>query len=236
MLKNVKIKDFNMNRFFKPYVGKYYSEGINGKRVLVIGNNFPCENGKDSQNCPYHEKCTDTILKDSSCFNTICPKWHKLGYKLEDQPFLNMDESTRAYKNFADGISEVLGKNDFWEIWECMAFTNYVQFMVPKTIKKEAAKYLSERDFDSFLETIDELEPDIIVIWGSVINTRLKERNKYVYDANELYKSDCFVCHMQYNGKNITLINCDHPSPINRYSWNKNLLKFQTYLKHELAI
>ena len=38
------------SRFFTPYVGTKYEDGINGKKLLIIGASFNCGNSSDCGN------------------------------------------------------------------------------------------------------------------------------------------------------------------------------------------
>ena len=66
------------SQFFEPFVGKRYAEGINGKRILVLGASFYCDRVK----CPFFASCTSVIMKDSSAFDTKCPEYQAAGKKL----------------------------------------------------------------------------------------------------------------------------------------------------------
>lgn len=56
------------NRFFKPFEGKKYKEGINGKKILVLGASFYCNwDGNDGRNkCEFFDECTNPMKRDST--------------------------------------------------------------------------------------------------------------------------------------------------------------------------
>ena len=56
------------NVFFEPWVGCQYSEGINGKRIMVLGHVHVCD-GCD--NCGV-EKCDDFSAQGE--FSVDCPR------------------------------------------------------------------------------------------------------------------------------------------------------------------
>lgn len=215
-------------RFFKPYVGRNYSEGIRGKKILVLGASFYC----GVHDCPYFTKCTSTEQKDSSSYNTICPPYAESGTKLSDEPSTCIRDWTKTYQRFADYMGKFVGSDDYEEIWEQMAFTNYVQFFLPldegETFRETRSSDLSERDFGACVETIKELQPNIIVVWGSVINSALKERNPYLVDLKELQETEYYVCHLNVPGVNhpVAVINPYHPSSS---AWYSDMEKFNHY-------
>ena len=94
-----------------------------------------------------------------------------------------------------------------------MAFTEYMQFVSPT---KGTKNYLSNRDFEAFLETLRELQPHIVFAWGMAILEEIREKNKYVYDkdASQLEKTEYYVWHMKVPGvnHNITIVHSYHPS------------------------
>ncbi len=212
------------NRFFKPYIGKKYNVGINGKRVLVIGASFYCS----SKNCPFFNDCTDVVKKDSSKYDNICPVYSKEKLLLSEEPWHTVGNEYRTYKVFANFIGHFIKNNDYHEIWEHLAFTNYVQFFVrPVTTHK---KYLSERDFNAFIETLSELKPNIVISWGTVFLNDIRRNNPYVIDNDLLEQNEYYICHMRSIPEvphDITLVSGYHPSSI-RY-WYNDLEKLKKY-------
>ena len=212
-------------RFFKPFIGKNYNIGINGKRVLVLGASFYCT----SENCPFFKKCTDVEKRDSSEYDKKCPDYRKEKLLLSDEPSHTVSAGHRAYKTFSKFISKIMGDSNYDEIWSHLAFTNYVQFFVPP--KNTYKSYLSPRDFDAFIETLSELKPHIVISWGTVILDDIRHKNKYVIDNNEsLEKNEYYICHMRgipEVSHDITLVSGYHPSAI-KY-WYQDLEKLIKY-------
>lgn len=213
--------------FFKPYVGENYAKGINGKKVLVLGASFYCPH----TGCEFYERCTDVGTKDSSAFDSICPLYKPDNKLLHNEPTYCVAESSKTYRTFASCMSRYLCEDDCAAVWSHLAFTNYVQFFLPATSKgfrETRWSDLSERDFNAFIETVKELEPDIVIIWGCVINTRIKEKNGFVIDKHLLNSTNGYLCHMQVPGmaKNISLLNPYHPSSS---AWHSTLAEFDEY-------
>jgi hypothetical protein len=55
-------------RLFNPYVGEEYEKGINGKKILVVGASFYC----NEKQCDHFNKCTkSSYLQVDSSFSMI---------------------------------------------------------------------------------------------------------------------------------------------------------------------
>lgn len=214
--------------FFNPFIGENYHKGIKGKRILVLGASFYC----NKTECLFFKSCTNTSVKDSSPYDNICPEYKEDGICLHDEPANSIENMYPTYQKFAKGMAKFIGDDDYNSIWNHLAFTNYVQFFLPSNseyYRETRFSDLSERDFESFIETITYLQPDIVIIWGCVINDRLKEKNIYVINEQELIESDGYICHMQLPGmdKRIALLNPYHPSSS---AWNPSLPEFEKQL------
>ncbi len=215
------------NRFFNPFVGSNYTKGIRGKRVLVVGASFYC----DQQACPYFSRCTDVDRKDSSAFDTVCPAYQACGATLHDEPSNTIPDAPKSYQLFAAYLSSKVGRREYDDAWSYVAFTNYVQFILPAEpghYRDTRPSDLSERDFEAFNETLRELQPHIVVIWGCIFNSRVREQNAYLIDRSELERTDHYVCHLQVPGVDhpIAVINPYHPSSP---AWHSSLADFDRY-------
>lgn len=211
------------NRFFVPFKGKHYETGINGKKVLVVGASFYC----NKHDCSYFCDCTSPSKKDSGIYNKICPVYAKQGAELRFEPTYAIDENYQAYQRFEKLMHEVVN-SDVESIWEHLAFTNYVQFFVPT--KNTYKDYLSDRDFEAFIETLIELKPDVVISWGMVTIDDVRTNNKYVIDKEKLPDSEWYICHLKVPGINhsITLFCCFHPSS---KDWYEDFDKCAEYLR-----
>ena len=174
----------NKKHFFKPYVGDKYAEGINGKKILVVGASFYCNHIE----CNFFKQCTDVNRKDSSLYDECCPIYQQDGKQLHDEPSYCIEDGPRTYNIFADSIMELINDAGYETIWSYLAFTNYIQFFLPSRpgkYRETRQSDISERDFEAFNEIMVELQPDIVVIWGCVFNSQLRENNIYLVDKNE---------------------------------------------------
>ena len=222
--------------FLNPYIGKKYKEGINGKRVLVLGASFYCpfDGSKGREKCEYYEDCA--INQNSIKYNEICP--HNNGRLLSDSAEGEIDEDGAiSYTRFCHFMSWVRSKfstESFNEFWNKVAFTNYVQHMIGGRTTTSPSD-VREEYFEMFVSVLDDFEkkhglpvPDVVIVWGCVIDKPLKnhtipghsdcrveiddDKDGYIFE----WKNFC--------GKDIVFINIYHPSSGKFYTdaeWNK---------------
>lgn len=221
------------NRFFKPFVGSKYDKGISGKRILVLGASFYCnKDGKDGRyKCQFFDECTSPAKKDSSKFDRTCPIYAENGLRLSEEPSNAISENYKTYQVFANFMRQFVDDEEE-DVWQRMAFTDYVQFFLPTIDTKK--EYLSQRDFDAFVETLVELKPHIVVAWGMAIIEEIRERNPYVTDIERLKETEWYVCHMQVPQvpHEIALVCSYHPSSV-KY-WYNDLDKLTKYMREVL--
>lgn len=217
-------------RFFTPFVGRNYKKGINGKKVLVLGASFYCNNPE----CKFFTQCTSVECKDSSAYDAICPIYTKDNKELHQEPEYCIEDGVSTYLKFAIGMSKYVGTDDYDEIWSHMAFTNYVQFFLPSTngYRETRKSDLSERDYEAFVETLVELTPDIVIVWGCVINNRIKQDNPDMIQNGMLENSNWYVCQIAPKGLDtpVTIINPYHPSMSAWYTGYDDFDKYFTQL------
>lgn len=220
-------------RFFKPFVGLRFQQGIQGKKILVLGASFYCnKDGKDGRyKCQFFDECTNPVKKDSSRFDLSCPIYAGTGLRLSEEPSNAISGNYKTYQVFANFIRQFVEDKDE-DVCQRMAFTNYLQFFSPTVLTHK--EYLSQRDFDAFCETLHELQPHIVVAWGMQIIEEIREHNPYVTDLEALPKTEWYVCHMRIPGiaHEIALICCYHPSSISY--WYNNLDVLTKYLQQVL--
>ena len=205
------------NIFFKPYVGTFYNEGINGKKVLVLGASFYC----GMSQCIYYKDCTNENIKDSSPYDDICPYYD---VALHNAP---STENGTAYSKFANSIAKALDINQD-RFWDFVSFTNYIQFFLPhwQTFMEDC----SDRDAKALIEIIRSLQPEIIFIWGCVINQHIKD--SFSQDIKIVENTDGYIWNWNVDDKVITVINTYHPT-YHRFNDNGRLSQYvrQVFLK-----
>ena len=214
-------------RFFKPYVGNEYHKGINGKRVLVLGASFYC----GSKDCKFFDDCTNPVQKDSSKYDMCCPAYAVTGQRLSEEPRNAIEDCYKTYQTFGAFMQQFV-KEDVEDIWQRMAFTNYLQFFSPTIETKKG--YLSSRDFEAFNETLIELQPDVVVAWGVAVIEEIREKNPYVTDLKRLPDTEWYVFHIRLPQVNhdIAVVNCYHPASMAH--WYNNLDTLAKYMRQVL--
>ena len=207
--------------FFKPYVGEKYYDGFCGKRMLVVGASFYCNHTE----CPFYRNCTSVETKDSSAKEMTCSEYNReAGQKvrLSDAPSLEIDSGGRAYKRFGDLLSSHYfhGRLAWNEVWSMLSFTNYLQFVSP--IWKTLASMLSERDLLAFHEAIQETSPDIVIVWGTVVNKSIRKEVVEILPGND------YLFYINHNGRRIAIVNPYHPSSPHFYLETSKAMFFKT--------
>lgn len=226
------------NRFFNPFVGIDYNIGIHkGLKLLILGESHYCPYNSDSKvyNCPNWNTCTSIKTKNSSQFNKSCPYYNNKSHRvlLEDssideiQNYIEGSDNP-SYNNFFGFIGEYFGYNDKALLCNHLAFSNYVQYFQgsyitpPQTIG-------DVRNFESFLETLEELTPNIIIIWGMPIINHFKKRYIQKKVQHLSVRNNIYFWDLKYNNKQYIIINCYHPCNIHLW-WSNNLQAFKAAL------
>lgn len=211
------------NAFFRPFVGENYEHGINGQKVLVLGASFYCNHAAD---CLFYKECTSLDKKDSSAFNSRCPYLREKGHLLEDEPRYCVCDSNKTYRNFASLLSCFTGFEKYMDNWDCVAFTNYVQYFLdghPGQYRATYKRDLSERDSKAFIEVCEDLKPNIVVAWGTVINSQVRE----LAILDNLVEQNWWMWSMRLPSRHIlTVVNPYHPSSSKWWSSRKEFCKW----------
>lgn len=226
-----------MNRLFNPFVGTNYSKGISGKKILVVGASSFCPH--DWKDCFIY--CTSREKKNSNDYCNCCSAPGYEGKSLRDTPsieinnYLTEEESNSTYGKFAEFLSEVLpdifGGMSQKDIWNSLAFTEYIQFVLPGQSSNTRWSDVSDRDYLAFIELIKEFKPDIVITWGTIVPQAIstQSNSNIEYLGNEKY---CF--HITVDNKVIAVIKTFHPC---NYGWlfrNSNKEKFASFFQSEL--
>ena len=215
-------------RFFQPYAGSKYEEGLKDKRVLIVGASFYCS----EVGCLFYEKCTDVKRKDSSLYDSSCPIYIYSEKQLHKEPTYVVSELPTTYRRFSSSLSKTIGVGTTETVWDYLAFTNYVQFFLPASgngYRQTLQSDLSQRDFEAFKEIVIELKPNIVIIWGCVINRPLVKDNPYLAEKTELADTGGYLCSMNLPelAHPVVILNPYHPSSTH---WSSSLDKFEAYL------
>ncbi len=176
---------------FTPWEGKNYRNGgCFGKKILVLGESHY---GTDLGSAMTHDIIHDHAYSD---------------YRM------------RAYTIFERTL---LGRksdyNDSERIWNSVAYYNYVQECISKP-RTSPTRHQFEESEAAFFEMLDNLEPDVVLVWGRRLWNELPCKNFISYEDCE-YEGYKFRC-VGYKTKNGVVVPCYemwHPAA-SGYSWD----------------
>lgn len=125
----------------------------------------------------------------------------------------------------------------FDEFWNKVAFTNYVQHMIGGRTTTSPSD-LRDEYFEMFVSVLDDFEkkhelpiPDIVIVWGCVINKPLKNHKILGHPDCEIEINNDYIFKWKnFNGKDIIFINIYHPSSGQFYTdaeWDKMYFYFK---------
>ncbi len=133
-------------RFFQPYVGAHYAQGLFGGRcVLIIG-----ESHYEEEGCP---PCTDETTQKVITDHIECG----------NVPYLSYIEG------IAGGTRASRAREEFWS---CVAFANFIQAPMA-TPATRPTKEEVKGSLEPTLQTIAELRPDVIFVFSRLAYNEL---------------------------------------------------------------
>lgn len=174
--------------FFNPRVGKkYFEKGFKGIKLLIVGAHHYC-----TLNCKYKEKCntnSGVIEVDKKCPEYI-DRENKEYYKLSNSNIIEINsyiEESQRYYSYNDFTTYMLDKRDgeetndeITDFWESVCFYNYTQHYLSdrKTPPFKSNQKLYTDDYKALLSIIDELEPEILLVWNPAIRDCILNKDK----------------------------------------------------------
>lgn len=191
--------------FFEPWVGKNYEKGgIFNKKILVLGESHYC-GGCEQCGLKYGRECKDfTINTVNGYLSGADGRWTST-YRKFERSLVNEETTNERSK----------------EIWDSIAFFNFLQVDMVEARKGGTPEDYAEGRI-AFIEVINELQPDLIIVWGT---TRLYENlpgKECGWKDGENLKIDTYSVpngYYQLNcGKLVRVIAVYHPST--GYSWD----------------
>lgn len=194
------------NVFFKPWIGKDYdSGGIFNKKILILGEAHLCDTGcDDCGKIENADECADFTSKN--CIEVLLSG--------------SSSSWTGTFRKFEKSlIYHFTDKQDSNKIWNSVAFYNYIQRSLDKA--RKAPEWVDFRNAESaFFEVLDELSPDLIIVWGVTRmydnlpgGGRWRAGNELIVDGYEVKNGYYRLA----NGKEVRVLWVYHPS--SGYSW-----------------
>lgn len=197
--------------FFKPWEGRdYKTGGIFGKKILAIGESFYCSE-EDVKKLPEGTSLTDKVVKDYLAIR-------------DGEYRENNGRWTNTYLKFERSLTgEETTPEDSHKIWNSIAFYNYLQ--VPMSGAREPGTPEDYKESEkAFLEVIEELQPELIIVWGvtklfySLPEEKWTEGEDLIVDGYPVKNG----YYQLKNEKSSRLIAVNHPSTgYSRDRWHK---------------
>ena len=146
---------------FYPWRGAKYDTGINNKRILILGESHYCEDYDKSQKSRH--KCPKEF--DNYCMS--CHMDRECHEKTIDTIVEHLSsENYRTHKTFETHVNgHSLSEKERFEFWHHLAFYEYIQYAQPKP-KMPLKQGNPTQNRNAFLEVLELLKPDKIIIWG----------------------------------------------------------------------
>lgn len=208
---NFKIENAN----FQPWVGKNYEKGINGNKILVLGESHYCLNERSAggrcekgcSKCNMNEQChnmTNEVLTDFkdnfSWFGTKYLRCFYIFSRLIIGRALSVDESKR--------------------FWDNVIFYNYLQYSQVAPQQPINQNYWSPSE-EAFKELILKCRPNLVLVWGKRLYYGMPQfdgcsEEKISIDGEELFLRKYKIKDFQF-----LCLMCYHPSSCRGRSWKK---------------
>lgn len=201
------------NVFFQPWKGSdYESGGIFGKKILVLGEAHLCDECTNCGSPENTEKCAD--FTSSNCIEILLSG--------------KTDFWTGTFRKFERSlVNHETNLVESRKIWNSLSFYNYVQKAMDTSRKSpEYVDFLDSED--AFFEVIDELLPDLIIVWGVTRMYDLLPGGDRWREGTP-FKIDGYTVKNGYyrlsNGNNARVLWVYHPSAAYSWDWWHKVIK-----------
>ena len=148
---------------FQPFIGKNYH--LQSPKILVLGESHYSGEGDD-----LGKEFTDYVVRRYAKRETG-----------ERRPFFTI---------IAKIIDNQLNNETAKDLWDNVAFYNYVQVLVGKGPRERPTDEMFNKSNEAFRQVITELKPDIVVVLGR----RLSSHLDYYKDSFNSFLSETILC------------------------------------------
>lgn len=175
---------------FKPFVGKNYTTGICGKRIMVLG---------ESHYCAHESEAIPEITN-----NIIVDLWNS---DSEHEGFKN------TYTKFIKALSgtESVSFEEKREWWNKVLFYNYVQVAMSQPRESPSASDFRNSE-TAFFEVLNQYCPDCILVWGRRLYEHLPRKGKQLADLETSQGAIETWSYALLDGKEVSVLPVLHPS------------------------
>lgn len=197
---------------FQPFVGSQYnSVGLNGKKILVLGESHYCgegfgENGRCIPICnknkmgPHCASITNVVVKS----------------------FINNYDGSSELQSFLCFERAIAGKalsqEERVELWDKLMFYNYIQFAQPGPRCPINSEYW-EHSGMALKEILETYLPDYIIVWGCRLYNGLPDFDG-VHSLLTIEGESTDIWTYTIKGKTIPAMKVYHPSSPKGKNWN----------------
>lgn len=218
-----------MEIHFSPYKGDYYEKGILGKKVLVLGHTYPCNEYLTKEGCKEIPNADNLYCRGCGFTQRFCSGVTEetvkeyIGNKWEGR------EGGRRKATHTKFLKSLLPDVYHLDAYRYVAFYNFVQVAVNANsglIGQAEEKYY-ELSVEPFLKVLDQYQPDCIIIWGKhVFYKLLFYIEKLAHIVIEFKTDNHFTIH--YNGNYYHVMRIMHPSSggYKRSVWTDKIKEF----------
>lgn len=208
-----------MNEYFKPWIGSGYKQAHN--RILIIGDSHYCGG---CETCGVHGMCSPKEMCECNNFtrNTIRAY---LDFRMGTGSKENwMTKTFYPFDKIFFGKEEVTIEESL-KLWNNVAFYNFLQTAYVK--EADNTKYAT-RDYTLSVplafEIIQELRPDLIIVWGNRAYNSLPS-------ADWENGSDYYNGYYKLNNQHIAYcFRIYHPSRANIQIWHQKIIEMSKLL------
>ncbi|WP_251619838.1 hypothetical protein [Odoribacter lunatus] len=185
-MKNVKLK---------PWVGKNYRQGFQGRKIMVLGESHYADH-------PCGENFTSEIVAD----NFLNPQVERKGW---------MNTYTKFERAM---LGRELSQEERMEFWDSIMFYNYIQEpLCGPRLKPTREQYIAAQE--PFIEILEEFHPDGVIVWSERLYNALPQCGQQgdsiiVQSAEEVETWKYFLS----DGHEISVLPIQHPS--SGFSWD----------------
>lgn len=219
MRQEKEVSIFLMVCFFLPWVGCNYENGlIFKKRILVVGDSHYCSS--DCKECGVLNPKVKAA--EFECRNFTIDI---IGCYLDDS--VSFQKWMGTFRRFERALSGNLSstRSDSNEIWQSLAFYNFVQTANIDRPRESYFQEVYEKSLSCFWKVFEELNPEAVIVWGKRVWNQLPPEN---WDYTKPIGSYSEVGTYKINGKEIPFIISCHPSS-SLFSYDKWVRIFKEF-------
>ena len=139
--------------------------------------------------------------------------------------YLKSEKKESWFPTFTKGLEALVGQNLkgntelIAQVFHSICFYNYVQTPMTEAREKPTTKQY-QNSADALFETLEELQPDVVVVWGARLWNNLPWDKLNYKNCEKINSYKLYSCTYTLNSKkDVLLLRIYHPS--GGFSWTK---------------